>query len=154
MSTINLGEHQGDGIRYSMHISAPAGGLGQMIRNPEGNWVGYAEYAALQAEVERLTKERDHYQWASTNDGIACNERARENQELENQIADLKAENERLKEAWVDKKMQEDRDFLLQQVDRLRKAGDALAKAAEQSAYHKEDYNVIKAWLAAKGVQS
>jgi low affinity Fe/Cu permease len=38
--------------------------------------------------------------------------------------------------------------------ERLRKAGDALAKAAEQSAYHKEDYNVIKAWLAAKGVQS
>ena len=36
---------------------------------------------------------------------------------------------------------------------RLRKAGDALARAAEQSAYHKEDYNVIKAWLAAKGVQ-
>jgi hypothetical protein len=38
--------------------------------------------------------------------------------------------------------------------ERLRKAGDALARAAEQSAYHKEDYNVIKAWLAAKGVQS
>ena len=34
--------------------------------------------------------------------------------------------------------------------ERLRKAGDALAKAVEQSAYHKEDYNVIKAWLAAK----
>lgn len=59
----------------------------------------YADYAALQAEVERLTKERDHYQWASTNDGIACNERARENQELENQIDALKAENERLRKA-------------------------------------------------------
>ena len=84
MSSINLGEHQGDGIRYSMHLSAPAGGAAQMLRDPAGNWVGYAEYAALQAEVERL-----------------------------------------------------------------RKAGDALARAAEQSAYHKEDYNVIKAWLAA-----
>jgi hypothetical protein len=84
VSSINLGEHQGDGIRYSMHLSAPAGGAAQMLRDPAGNWVGYAEYAALQAEVERL-----------------------------------------------------------------RKAGDALARAAEQSAYHKEDYNVIKAWLAA-----
>ena len=37
--------------------------------------------------------------------------------------------------------------------ERLRKAGDALARAAEQSAYHKEDYNVIKAWLAAKETQ-
>ena len=54
MSTINLGEHQGDGIRYSMHLSAPAGGAAQMLRDPAGNWVGYAEYAALQAENERL----------------------------------------------------------------------------------------------------
>ena len=53
----------------------------------------------LEAELERLTKERDHYQWASTNDGIACNERARENQELENQIDELKAQNERLRKA-------------------------------------------------------
>jgi hypothetical protein len=37
--------------------------------------------------------------------------------------------------------------------ERLRKAGDALLRAAEQSAYHKEDYNVIKAWLAAKESQ-
>ena len=88
MSSINLGEHQGDGIRYSMHLSAPAGGAAQMLRDPAGNWVGYTDYAALQAENERL-----------------------------------------------------------------RKAGDALAKAAEQSAYHKEDYNVIKAWLAAKESQ-
>jgi FtsZ-binding cell division protein ZapB len=102
MKVVILGEHQGDGIRYSMHISAPAGGLAQMIRNPEGNWVGYAEYAALQAENERLTKERNHYRWASINDGIACNERARENQDLENQIDALKAENERLRKAGDD----------------------------------------------------
>jgi len=49
---------------------------------------------------------------------------------LEAEVAALKAENER-----------------------LRKTGDALARAAEQSAYHKEDYNVIKAWRAAKKVQ-
>jgi len=97
MKTIILGEHQGDGIRYEMYLSAPAGGLAQMIRNPAGNWVGYAEYAALKAENERLKTERDHYQWASTNDGIACNERAKENQDLENQIDALKTENELLR---------------------------------------------------------
>ena len=59
MSYINLGEHQGDGIRYSMHLSAPAGGAAQMLRDPAGNWVGYAEYAALQAENERLRKAGD-----------------------------------------------------------------------------------------------
>jgi hypothetical protein len=99
MKVVILGEHQGDGIRYSMHLSAPAGGAAQMLRDPAGNWVGYAEYAALQAEFEKLKTERDHYQWASINDGIACNERARENQDLENQIGELKAENERLRKA-------------------------------------------------------
>ena len=57
----------------------------------------YTTIRALEQEVERLKTERDHYQWASTNDGIACNERARENQDLENQIAELKAENEKLR---------------------------------------------------------
>jgi hypothetical protein len=46
--------------------------------------------------------------------------------ELNAENARLKAEVERLTEAWVDKKMQEDRDFLLQQVERLTKAGDEL----------------------------
>ena len=59
MKVVILGEHQGDGIRYEMYLSAPAGGLAQMIRNPEGNWVGYAEYAALQTENERLRKAGD-----------------------------------------------------------------------------------------------
>jgi hypothetical protein len=59
----------------------------------------YATIRALELQNERLKTERDHYQWASTNDGIACNERARENQDLENQIAELKAENERLRNA-------------------------------------------------------
>ncbi len=64
-----------------------------------GHASAYSKLHDLQSEVERLTKERDHYQWASTNDGIACNERARENQDLENQIDALKAENERLRRA-------------------------------------------------------
>jgi len=41
---------------------------------------------------------------------------------IEADNARLKEENERLTEAWVDKKMQEDRDALLQQVERMTKA--------------------------------
>jgi len=96
-----------------------------------GMYVKHADYAALQAEVERLTKERDHYQWASTNDGIACNERARENQDLENQIDAIKAENER-----------------------LRKAGDELARVAIPSYILDTKVKAIEGWNAAKGVQS
>jgi len=115
---VNLGEHNGDGIRYEVYLCAPKGGLAQMLRHPEGEWVGYRDYAALQAEVERL------------------------------------------KEAWVDKKMQDDRDFLLEQVAalqaenaRLRKAGDSvvLCLCAPTPEFHKQD--CAKAWLAAKGVQ-
>jgi hypothetical protein len=131
MKVVILGEHQGDGIRYEMYLSAPAGGLAQMLRNPAGNWVGYADYAALQAENEKLKTERDHYQWASTNDGIACNERARENQHLENQIADLKAENER-----------------------LRYAGDRLHDALVITTKYGDDLHpTIWNWDKAKGVQ-
>jgi hypothetical protein len=153
MKVVILGEHQGNGNRYEMYLSAPAGGAAQMLRDPEGNWVPYADYAALkaetvrkleaaippveayigklEAEVERLTKERDHYQWASTNDGIACNERARENQELENQIDELKAENERLRTNL---------DYVLD---------DWGAFKAGHSGGSRIDF-VFKAWLAAK----
>jgi predicted nucleic acid-binding Zn-ribbon protein len=65
-------------------------------------------------------------------------ERLVEIRELKGKVADLETEIHEL----------------LEENERLRKAGNALARAAEQSAYHKEDYNVIKAWLAAKGVQS
>ena len=102
-----------------------------MLRDPAGNWVGYADYAALQAEVELLTKERNHYRWASINDGIACNERARENQDLENQIEALKAENER-----------------------LRKAGDGLFGIAYNAGPAEGRVEKLDAWRAAKGVQS
>ncbi|MFN7300368.1 MAG: hypothetical protein ACK5U7_02730 [Bacteroidota bacterium] len=100
-------------------------------------YVKHADYAALQAEVERLTKERDHYQWASTNDGIACNERARENQDLENQIDALKAE-----------------------VECLRKAGELMDRVAEDfksiersESGGSEIMFAVREWLAAKGVQ-
>jgi hypothetical protein len=51
-----LGSHKGEGNRYVMYLSAPAGGIAQMLRNPEGNWVPYEDYARLKAEVERLTE--------------------------------------------------------------------------------------------------
>jgi len=57
VKAIVLGEHQGDGIRYSMHLSAPAGGAAQMLRDPAGNWVPYADYAALKAETVKLLEE-------------------------------------------------------------------------------------------------
>ena len=55
----NLGQHDGDGIRYAMHLSAPKGGSAQMLRDPAGGWVSWEDYARLKAEVERLTKAGD-----------------------------------------------------------------------------------------------
>ncbi len=84
--------------------------------------------------------------------------------ELKAENARLKAEVERLKEAWVDKKMQEDRDALLQQVERLRKAGDAVAldyaerieiEAGETVKTLMKTLPVLRDWNAAKeGKQS
>ena len=68
----------------------------------------------------------------------------------------LKAEVESLKEAWVDKKMQEDRDALLLEVERLRKAGDELALSlAAFHLLHRGSIDTttqpdIVAWNAAK----
>lgn len=52
-------------------------------------WVSYEDYALLKAEV-------DAWKEMVADSGVACNERARENQDLENQIERLKAEVERL----------------------------------------------------------
>ena len=56
---MTLGQHDGDGIRYAMHLSAPKGGTAQMLRDPAGGWVSWEDYARLKAEVERLTKAGD-----------------------------------------------------------------------------------------------
>lgn len=53
----------------------------------------------LQAENDRLRKEVETWKFLSTHDGIACNERARENQDLENKIERLKDEVDMLRKA-------------------------------------------------------
>jgi len=53
----NLGQHDGDGIRYAMNLSAPKGGSAQMLRDPAGGWVSWEDYARLKDEVERLKAE-------------------------------------------------------------------------------------------------
>ncbi len=69
---------------------------------------------------------------------------------LYSDYARLKAEVERLTEAWVDKKMQEDRDALLQQVERLTKAGDWLVEAVQtDDCWENWDKGIAK-WEAAK----
>ena len=55
-----LKEHNGNGIRYAMYLSAPKGGSAQMLRDPSGDWVSYEEYARLKAEVERLQNNCDY----------------------------------------------------------------------------------------------
>jgi hypothetical protein len=49
-----LGTHDGAGNRYVMYLSAPQGGVAQMLRNPEGNWVPYEEYAKLEKQIAEL----------------------------------------------------------------------------------------------------
>ena len=82
----NLGQHDGDGIRYAMHLSAPKGGSAQMLRDPAGGWVSWEDYARLKAEVRKLTTERD----ANLVDaGSLFQENARLKAEVERLTADL-----------------------------------------------------------------
>jgi len=135
MKTINLGEHQGDGIRYSMHLSAPAGGAAQMLRDPAGNWVGYAEYAALQAENERL-REKTNYEksFLMETDRLHAEFKKVLFDQVVNKNALLEAENERLRTNL---------DYVLDDWGHF-KAG--------HSGGHGID-SVFKAWLAAKETQ-
>jgi uncharacterized small protein (DUF1192 family) len=58
----------------------------------KGDWVAYADYAALQAENERLRKF-----WKATSEGV--NRYVGKSIELEDKLAALQAENERLRKA-------------------------------------------------------
>lgn len=60
------------------------------VEDANGNWVAWEDYEKLQAEV-KMWKD------ITIDAGVACNERARENQDLENQIERLKAEVEKLR---------------------------------------------------------
>ena len=136
----------------------------------------YTTIRALELEVERLTKERDHYRWASINDGIACNERAKENQDLENQIDALKAEVDSIRHTAFsigllqDKLRQKCEDYhhamisnqnnvmllkkSMSENERLRKAGDALSYALQTCKYSAEEIaHYSDAWQAAKESQ-
>ena len=116
-----LGSHKGNGIRYIMHLSAPNGGVGQMLRHPDGNWVPHENYAHLKGEVGRLRKELEESQ---------------ENYHLVNELAGkemtrLQAEVERLNllTAEMDKTInisQAGCRLLKAEVERLREAGDEL----------------------------
>ena len=70
--------------RYWMYLSAPAGGLAQMIADDTGDWVNHRDYVKLQAEHDRLRKivEREDGEMVYYKD-----------------YAKLQAENERLKNA-------------------------------------------------------
>lgn len=118
MST--LGEHRGNGIRFDMHLSAPNGGVAQMLCRPEGQWVSWSEYDKLQAEVERLTIERNGFEQAM-----------KANQSI----------------------LETKRDT----IERLRKAGDAMASSIQFNEEMEQDYNgptivrqCVKDWNAAK----
>jgi hypothetical protein len=51
-----LEQHNGNGIRYAMHLSAPKGGAAQMLCDPAGGWVGYEDYARLKTDSESKDK--------------------------------------------------------------------------------------------------
>ena len=148
-----LGSHKGNGIRYIMHLSAPNGGVGQMLRHPDGNWVPHENYAHLKGEVGRLRKELEESQ---------------ENYHLVNELAGkemtrLQAEVERLNllTAEMDKTInisQAGCRLLKAEVESLHKAGDEMAKRTEffQKRWDADELcQEVGAWNAAKeGKQS
>jgi chromosome segregation ATPase len=60
--------------------------------NKDGKFCEYRDYVKLEAEMKLLQSEVEFWKSASTDNGIACNQRANENQGLENEIASLKAD--------------------------------------------------------------
>lgn len=49
-----LGTHTGSGNRFNMYLSAPNGGVAQMLAHPEGEWVSARDYVVAQDEIARM----------------------------------------------------------------------------------------------------
>lgn len=140
--------------------------------NKDGKFCEYRDYVKLEAkmklEMEILQSEVEFWKSASTDNGIACNQRANENQGLENEIARLKTELTDLKstadrfKAEVDSLMTNPTSRLLraerEENARLTKSGDAMAKRTEffQKRWDADELcQEVEAWNAAKeGKQS
>lgn len=125
-----------------------------MTELKDGGFVLWADYARLKAKVEAHEK-----RWAESEDLISHYKQQRDEAYNDCECSRLKAEVESLKEAWVDKKMHEDRDTLLRENERLRKAADAMASSVDRFlTEHISDCDWLRDglanWNAAKEVQS
>ncbi len=120
-----------------------------MLCDPSGAWVAYEDYARLKAEVERLTSD---IQMEKENEDRLVREWQRANNEvygLKTQVAALIDNQTRLKAELTDLKSTADR--FKAEVERLSKAGDNLVYVVSE---HPVSEPFVKAWFAAKGVQS
>jgi uncharacterized small protein (DUF1192 family) len=151
----NLGQHDGDGIRYAMHLSAPKGGSAQMLRDPAGGWVSWDDYARLKAEVEKWEK-NTQLMGRQLNDELEQVARLKaevervgaENSHLHKgiyslslNVGQLKDEVERLtkaKEAF--------KDAIAVKIARLIEAGDTMA----MTLHYEGDGYALNNWNAAK----
>ena len=174
-----LGQHDGDGIRYAMHLSAPKGGSAQMLRDPAGGWVSWEDYArlkaecqarqaensvlavecdSLKAEVERLTQLNDTLSLRYDATKSMLDGCAKEIEEMEEQV-------ERLTTIIGADAIDREHGMCCDasaQVERLTKAGDAMAMAYAKECLDERGgvgstidnfYNniePIKVWNAAK----
>ena len=115
-----LGQHDGDGIRYAMHLSAPKGGSAQMLRDPAGGWVSWEDYARLKADVERLTFDPMSYlddqgEWMPRHIHLAAVERLKaEVERLTKQVDYWRIESDCNHGRWL---------RCLQDLERIRKGG-------------------------------
>ncbi len=178
---MELHQHQGDGIRYSMHLSAPQGGCAQMLCDPSGNWVSWKDYENIQIESEEYRlKLRDAgveiYALKSQvaflidqkeSGRISVEARLMDGMSEKNkEIARLKTEIKELKNQpdpltaylYAAQLAKDEMKRLKAEVERLRKAGDAMAKRTEffQKRWDADELcQEVEDWNAAKeGKQS
>lgn len=145
---MELNQHQGDGIRYSMHLSAPQGGCAQMLCDPSGNWVSWKDYENIQIESEE-------YRLKLRDAGV-------EIYALKSQVAFLIDQKEsgrisveaRLMDGMSEKNKEIAR--LKAEVERLRKAGDAMADEIQKHLTYNDGLGKTNDWwnAAKEGKQS